>query len=269
MIRSAVLGLGGLGTLSVDAGGINLTASIRVTPAPAILDGNSRMSLAGLAGATAISDAFNLETAGTLNASMTLLGELHFLGFELSGTPEITLRSDDLFSGEAPDFSLAVTGSLGVAGQNLGGTFRFERTAAGNVVRVDGLNLQMGTGGTPIIRAAAIGTAPIAFVLLEEEGQHRLAGVASLRTERVDLSNFHIDSATVTLAFNTSEGTVAEIDGRRVDLPAGPYFRVSGGASVTASTRFRPLCHRDRTPRATPSAVPSYWKPVRSPCPVS
>lgn len=227
------VGLGSLGTLSVDAGGIHLVASIRVTPDPAVLDDNSRISLAGFTGATSVSDAFNLETAGTLEASLTLLGELHFLGFELSGTPEITIRSDDLFSGEAPDFSLAVTGSLGVAGQNLGGTFRFERTATGDVVRVDGLNLQLGTGGTPIIRAAAIGTDSIAFVLLEEEGEHRLAGVASLRTERVDLSNFHIDSATVTLAFNTSEGTVAEIDGRRVDLPAGPSFRVSGGASVT------------------------------------
>ncbi|MHC1765336.1 MAG: SdrD B-like domain-containing protein [Verrucomicrobiia bacterium] len=95
------------------------------------------------------------------------------------------------------------------------------------------MDLQLGVGGTQVFRAGN-DSETLTFALLEESGGYRLAGVASLTvTQELNIPNFRIDGSSLTLAFNTSAGSVSEIGETRVDLPAGPYYRVSGRADLT------------------------------------
>ncbi|MHC1765335.1 MAG: LEPR-XLL domain-containing protein [Verrucomicrobiia bacterium] len=101
---------GSIGSLEVSAGNLDLVASVTVEPDAGVLDAADRITMAGLTDATSVSDAFNLETDGSLRASLTLDGTLTFLGFELTGSATVGIRSDDLFNGQAPEFTLSVAG---------------------------------------------------------------------------------------------------------------------------------------------------------------
>ena len=221
-------------SLNVSNGSVTLSASITATPDASILTANlttgPRIEMATLtninSSVTSTSDAFNYTKTSNLDALFALSGALTGFGFNLSGTTSVHIQSNDLFTGGAPDVTVVVNGSLTVLNETLAGTFTFKKTATETDLEASGvtLNLVLGTGGSAQrVLQATNGSGQ--FVLLGND----LAGTASLTlTQGPNIPGMSLTGTTLNLAFNTSTGAVASIDGNPVNLPAGPYYRVSG-----------------------------------------
>jgi Ca2+-binding RTX toxin-like protein len=224
-------------TINVTGGTIDFEVSVSATPDPSILTGGRTTSatLSSLAAGTIpAADAFNLDESGRVQASLILDVAVSGVGVGFSGLSTVQIQSDNLFSGSDPDLTLVVDGAMKVLGQTLNGVFTLKKTATETVIRAEGvvLDLAVGSGaGQRRILRAEDGRG--AFVVLGEE----VAGTASLTiTQGPDLPNIDISGTSFDLAFNTSGGAVASIDGEEVNLPAGPYYRVSGSGAIALTT---------------------------------
>jgi Ca2+-binding RTX toxin-like protein len=219
-------------TFDVTAWTVNLDASVTATPDDSILTGG-RITLATLSALSPanLSDAFNLEEAGILDASLTLNGSISLPGIAYTGVHRAKIHSGDLFNGRDPDVTLVIDGSLTVLNQSLQGVFTLRKTATETLIEAEQvvLDLKVGVGALERrVLLAENGTAKFLLV-----GGNQLAGTASLTiTQGPNLPNLDISGTSLTLTLNTSSAAVATIDGEAVDLPAGPYYRVAGNAVI-------------------------------------
>lgn len=220
--------------LSASNGTVTLEASVNATPDSSILETNvitgARINAATLAdlasGTIPIGDAFNLQEAGTLNAAFPLTGSLNFLGFTLTGNYVVRMQSDDLMSGLAPEVSLEVNSTLVVMGQTLNGNFTLKNTGTETILEASNVNFQLGAGATRIL---GVSNGSGTFLLLGAD----LAGTMTMDFSLGPaIPNLSLSATNLSLAFNTSIGAVPTINGVPVNLPAGPYFRVSGNATI-------------------------------------
>jgi Ca2+-binding RTX toxin-like protein len=230
-----------VGSLSVTNGSVILAASITATPDASILTANGttgpRIEMATLtniaSSSNSTSDAFNYAKSSSLNANLTLNSVLGGFGFSFTGTSQVQVQSSDLFSGADPAVTVVTNGALKLMGQSLTGVFTFKKTATETDLVASGvtLNLTVGPGsGQRVLQATGSGE-----FLLEGSG---LAGTATLTLAAGSpaipgLSNV---SGTFNLAFNTTGDAITTIDGAAVNLPAGPYYRVSGHGTLALST---------------------------------
>lgn len=216
----------GIQSLSAIGGTVNLTASVTATPDASILTGG-RITQATLAGLNAsnVNDAFNLSNAGTLDAAFPLTGTLNFVGFTLSGTYTVRMQSDDLMN-ETPDVTVDVNSTLTVMGQTLNGSFTLKNNGAETILLASNVNFQLGSDTTRIFSVQnGAGT----FVLLGTDLAGTLTADFNLGPA---IPNLTLSATSLSLAFNTTNGTVPTIDGSNVNLPAGPYYRVSGSVTL-------------------------------------
>ncbi|MCL5098586.1 MAG: M10 family metallopeptidase C-terminal domain-containing protein [Candidatus Omnitrophica bacterium] len=233
---------GGPLSLTVSNGSVNLTASLSATPDDSILSPNaltgpriSAATLSTVAGsATNVADAFNFAKSGSLDALFALNGVLIGYAVNFSGTHTIHIHTDNLFEDTEPDLTMVVNGSIQALNQTITGTFTLKKTATETVLETANatLDLNLGAGGFQkrVLRAEN-GTG--AFLLIGED----FAGTASLTiTQGPDIPNLSLSHTEVNLAVNTSGDSIATIDGGTVNLPAGPYYRVSGHAAVSLTT---------------------------------
>ncbi|GIX50067.1 MAG: hypothetical protein KatS3mg132_261 [Limisphaera sp.] len=232
-------GLGGYGfnfslptgsaALTGSGGSVVLDAFVRAEPDASILTGG-RITAGTLgqlvSGGIAVGDAFNLSKGGTLNAQFPLSGGLTFLGFTLTGSYRVRVESANLFA-EPPKLSLDVNSTLTVMGQTLTGSFTFENTGTETILKATGVSFQLGTGGN---RVLSVQNGSGTFVLLD-------TGLAGVLTLDFDLGpaipGLGMSVTGLTLSLNTSAGAVPTVAGEEVNLPAGPYFRVSGAGTLT------------------------------------
>ncbi|HWW00016.1 MAG TPA: Calx-beta domain-containing protein [Candidatus Acidoferrum sp.] len=228
---------GGPVSMNVTNGSVTLAASITATPDASILTANAttgaRIEMATLtsmaASSTATSNAFNLAKTSSLNASFTLNGNITFGGISLTGTTMVQIQSSDLFSGAAPAVTVVVDSSLTVMGQTLTGTFTFKQTATETDLEATGVTLNLMVGAQRVLQATGSGE----FALVGSG----LAGTLSLTlTQGPNIPGLTLTGTTLNLALNTSSTAVATVDGNAVNLPAGPYYRVSGHATLGLST---------------------------------
>lgn len=240
--RADVTGLSGFaiplappgGPLSLDVvgGEIHLLASITAVPDASILTGG-KITVGALTtlGPGTIVDAFNLVKVGTLDAWMTLDGELTGLFVEYHGLHTLRITSDNLFGEDDPTVSLEIDGYLDAFGQHLEGVFTITKTPTETLVEATDLELNLTIGAGPLAkRLLHLTNGSGKFVLLDGE----MAGTASMTiAEGPDLPSLvEIEGTTINLAINTATTAVATIDGEAVNLPAGPYYRVSGHAII-------------------------------------
>ena len=101
---------GGPLSLNVTNWSVDFDASVTATPDDSVLTGGriTSTTLTNIGNGTInVADAFNLAEAGTVDASMTLTGELDALatgyGVDFTGIHTVRIQSDDLFSGADPD----------------------------------------------------------------------------------------------------------------------------------------------------------------------
>jgi hypothetical protein len=225
---------GGAVSLSVTDGSIELDASVTATPDASILTGGriTAGTLSDIADGTInAGDAFNLDEAGSIDAALTLDGTLSGFAFDFTGTHTTRIQSTELFSGQDPDLTLEIDGTLVVAGQTLNGVFSLKKTATETLIEASdvSLELQAGAGGSAQrVLEATNGSGT--FLILDDE----LAGTASLSLGNGPAhANLDLTGTTLNLVFNSSDETVETIGGTTVDLPAGPFYRVSGTAVIT------------------------------------
>lgn len=233
---------GGPLSLSVTNGTVTLSAAVTATPDSSVLTPNvttgARISGSTLttiaSSATNVSNAFNLSKASSLDAVFTLNGNLTGFAVTFAGITTVEIHSADVLNGSTPDVTVVTNGSLTVLNQTLTGIFTFKKTAtetdllASNVA----LNITIGAGGSQKrVLQAVNGTG--SFVLLGGD----LAGTASLTiAQGPDIPGLTLSGSTLTLALNTSTGAVATVNEAAVNLPAGPYYRVSGHAVLGLAT---------------------------------
>lgn len=219
----------GMQTLSATNGSVNLTASVSAAPDDSILTGGriNVGTLANLANGTiAASDAFNLTKSGTLDATFPLIGTLNFLGFTLTGDYAVRIQDSNLLDAEAPDVTLDVNSTLTVMGQTLNGSFTLKNTGTQTIIEASNVSFDLNAGTTRIL---AVENGSGKFVLLGTE----LAGTLTLDFHLGPvIPNLSLSATNLTLTLNTSAGTVPTIDGEMVNLPAGPYYRVSGNGTL-------------------------------------
>jgi len=224
------------GPLSLDVvnGTFDLEASVTATPDASVQDANGRIrqaTLTGLVGGSpALSDAFNLDEAGTVDASLTLDGALTGFGVTYSGTHTVEIQDSDLFDETDPDLMVKIDGEMGLLGQTLEGIFIFKKTATETIVEASGVRLELTAGaGVAERRILLAENGAGKFLVLDDE----LAGSATLTlTQGPTIPNIDISGTTLNLTLNTSTGAVATIDGVEVNLPAGPYYKVAGHAVI-------------------------------------
>ena len=215
--------------LSGSGGSVLLDAFVRAEPDASVLTGGriTAGTLGQLAsGGIAVGDAFNFSKGGTLNAQFPLSGGLTFAGFSLTGSYRVRVETSDLFA-EPPKLSVDVNSTLVVMGQTLNGSFTFENTGTETILKATGVNFQLGTGGN---RVLSVQNGSGTFVLLD-------TGLAGVLTLDFDLGpaipGLGMSVTGLTLSLNTSAGAVPTVAGETVNLPAGPYFRVSGTGTLT------------------------------------
>lgn len=215
-------------TLNGGGGTVTLTAGVTAVPDASIVSGGwiASGTLTQLAnGSMPVGNAFNLTKAGTLDAAFPLTGSLTFLGFTLTGSYVVRVQSPDLFA-QAPKLSLEVNSTLTVMGQTLTGSFTFENTGTETVLRASNVQFQLGAAGN---RVLSVQNGTGTFVLLGDG----LAGTLTLDFALGPaIPGLSLSASGLTLALNTSAGAVPTIDGVAVNLPAGPYFRVAGTATL-------------------------------------
>ena len=229
-------GLGGFGFsfntpagtqgLSASGGTVNLDASVAATPDDSILTGGriTQATLSSLNGSN-VGDAFNLNNAGTLDAAFPLTGTLNFVGFTLTGGYTVRVQSDDLMN-STPDVTLDVNSDLEIMKQTLHGSFTLKNTGTETIIEASNVNFQLGAGST---RVLSVDNGTGTFVLLGTDLAGTLTADFALGPA---IPNISISATGFNLAFNTSTGAVPTIDGVSVNLPAGPYYRVSGNATI-------------------------------------
>ncbi len=223
--------------LDVTSWSVAFDASVTATPDDSVLTSGriTRSTLTDIASGTInVGDAFNLTHAGTVDASFVLDGALTGFVVNYTGTHTVRIQSDDLFSGTDPDLTIEVDGSMEILGQTLEGVFTLKKTATETVVLAEDVVYEatLGVGGSST-RILRVENGSGKFLILGDE----LAGTATLTiTAGPDLPNIDISGTTLNLAFNTSPTAVSTIDGETVSLPAGPYYRLSGNASIVLTT---------------------------------
>jgi len=232
-------GLGGFGfdfntphghqILSASGGTVALTAAVTATPDAGVLTGGriTSTTLTDIANATiAVGDAFNLNDTGTLHAAFPLTGTLNFLGFTLTGA--YTLKVDDtaLLDADAPDVTVDVNSTLTVQGQTLSGSFTLKNTGTETIIAASGVTFNLGAGSD---RVLSIQNGSGTFVLLGTDLAGTMTMDLNLGPAIPDLT---LSLTGMALLLNTSSGAVPTIDGQTVNLPAGPYYRVSGNGSI-------------------------------------
>ncbi len=221
----------GVQSLSGNGATINLTASVVATPDAGILsDGQITLATLGSLTSANVGDAFNLANTGTLEAVFPLAGNLSFAGFALTGNYAVHIRTDDLFH-VGPELWLEVSsGALSVMDQVLNGGFSLRNTGTATTIEVTGVSFELGAGGQ---RLFSVQNGSGTFLLLGGE----LAGVMTMDLALGPASaNLSLALTGLELRFNTSEGSVPAINGNVVDLPAGPYYRVSGAGLLGVGT---------------------------------
>jgi Ca2+-binding RTX toxin-like protein len=219
----------GMQSLSATNGSVNLTASVTAAPDDSILTGGriNAATLTSLAnGTSAVSDAFNLTKAGTLDAAFPLTGTLNFAGFTLTGNYTVRVQDSDLLDANPPAVTLDVNSTLTVLGQTLTGDFSLKNTGTETIIEATNVSLELNAGTTRIL-SAENGSGK--FVLLGTD----LAGTLTLDFDLGPvIPNLSLSATSLSLALNTSAGAVPTIDGETVNLPAGPYYRVSGNGTI-------------------------------------
>ncbi len=219
----------GAQSLGVTNGTVALEVSVAATPDESVLTGGRITSgtLTNLANGTIqVGNAFNLADAGTLHAAFPFALDLTFLGFSLGGDYVLKIDSDDLLSGEAPDVTMDVNSTLTVNNQVLTGSFTFKNTGTETILKASNVSFNLGAAGN---RVLSIQNGAGTFVLLGSG----LAGTLGMDFHLGPaIPNLTLSLTNLRLDLNTSEGAVPTIDGQAVNLPAGPYFRVSGNGTL-------------------------------------
>ncbi len=233
---------GGPLSLNVTNGSVNLSASVAATPNASILTPNvitgPRINLSTLTAAasnsSSASDAFDFVKAGTLNANFTLTSALTGVGVTFAGVTSVQIQSANILNGAEPDLTIVTNGSLKVLDQSLTGLFTFKKTATETLLEASNVTLDLTLGSGPgQKRVLKANNGSGKFVLLGTD----LAGTVALTiSQGPDIPGLSLAGSTLTLTLNTSSGTVAAIDGATVNLPGGPYFRVSGHAVIGLTT---------------------------------
>ena len=216
-------------SLGVTNGTVALQVSVAAIPDESILTGGRITSdtLTDLSNGTIdVGDAFNLADSGTLHAAFPFALDLNFLGFSLGGDYVLKIDSDDLLSGDAPDVTMDVNSTLTVAGQVLTGSFTFKNTGTETILKASNVTFNLGAGSD---RVLSINNGAGAFVLLGSGLAGTLAMDLNLGPA---IPNLTLSLTNLRLALNTSGGAVPTIDGVAVNLPAGPYYRVSGQGTL-------------------------------------
>ncbi len=158
-----------------------------------------------------VSVAFN-NTGKVLNETLTIPG---------SAGPGVAVD----FTGPNPGAVQLIGGQLGVLGQNLSGNFAFSTDSTGIAIAATGVSLSLGSGAVAITGASGslhIGAGSLAGVI---------AGTVTASVPGVTLGG------TYTLAINTGPAPVSDsvvLGGQTValDLPAGPFLRVTGSQTT-------------------------------------
>ncbi len=233
---------GGPLSLNVTNGSVNLTATVTATPDASVLTNNvvtgPRINAATLSSiassSTNASNAFNLAKTGTLDASFTLSSALTGFAFNFTGVTTVKIQSANILNGADPDVTIVTNGTLKVLNETLSGLFTFRKTATETLLEASGvtLNINLGVGGGAK-RVLQANNGSGKFLLTNGD----LAGSLSLTiTQGPDIPGISISGTSLTLTLNTSSSAVPAIDGVSVNLPAGPYYRVSGNAVIALTT---------------------------------
>ncbi|MCX8155585.1 MAG: hypothetical protein N3J91_03895 [Verrucomicrobiae bacterium] len=232
-------GLGGFGfafntpvgtqTLSASGGTVALATGVTAAPDASVLTGG-RITMATLTnlanGTTPVGNAFNVSTTGTLNAAFPLTGTLSFLGFSLTGAYVVRVQSADIYN-QAPELSVDVNSTLTVMGQNLSGSFTLKNVGTETILQASNVSFQVGSGSS---RVLSVQNGAGNLVVLNSG----LAGTLTLDfATGPAIPNLGLSATGLQVAFNTTTGAVPDINGVAVNLPAGPYFRVTGQGTLT------------------------------------
>ena len=178
--------------------------------------------------------AFN-NTGKVLNETLTVPG---------SSGPGVTVA----FTGPNPGAVQLIGGQLGLLGQTLSGNFAFSTDAAGVSIAATGVSLSLGCGAVSVTGASGllqIGAGGLAGTI---------SGTVALSVPGVSLGG------TYTVSVNTGIAPVSSsvtLGGQTVvlDLPAGPFLRVSGsqttltilGQTLTGDFSFQRATQSDGT----------------------
>lgn len=225
---------GGTSNIAISGGSLMLEASVMAAADASILtsgriEGATLADIAG--GSISVGDAFNLTPGGAADVSFDLASTPAFPALDYSGSRALTLNLTELFGEPDPDFRLAVSGSLMIGGQSLSGTFSFRKAPSGILVQASGVSLELSTGAGATKKRVALFENGSGTFLYNDDG---VAGTASLTlTDGPDHANLSLTGASASLAFNTTDDAISDIDGVTVNLPAGDFLRVSGSLELS------------------------------------
>ncbi|MFM8420583.1 MAG: Calx-beta domain-containing protein [Verrucomicrobiota bacterium] len=224
---------GGLAGFGVSNGSVLVSAAVSAVPDAGVLTGGriTSATLTSLAnGSIPVGNAFNLRDSGTLEALFPFgYQTVNFLGFNLAGQYVLRVASSDLFGGGLPSVTLGVNSTMTLSGQTLSGSFTFLNTGTETILQASNVTFHLGAGPD---RVLSVQNGSGNFVLLGSGVAGTLALDFNLGPA---LPGLTLSLTGLRLAVNTTGGAVASINGVAVNLPAGPYFRVSGNGSVGLS----------------------------------
>ena len=224
---------GGLAGFGVSNGSVLVSAAVSAVPDAGILTGGRLTSatLTSLAnGSIPVGNAFNLQDSGTLEAVFPFgYQAVNFLGFNLAGQYVLRVATNDLLGGSLPSVTLGVNSTMTLSGQTLSGSFTFKNTGTETILQASNVTFNLGAGPD---RVLSVQNGSGNFVLLGSGVAGTLALDFNLGPAIPGLT---LSLTGLRLAVNTTGGAVASINGVAVNLPAGPYFRVSGNGAVGLS----------------------------------
>jgi Ca2+-binding RTX toxin-like protein len=223
----------GLPSFGVTNGSVSASVAVSATPDAGVLTGG-RLRLANLtslaSGALPVGNAFNTTDSGSLHAAFPFGYQLvNFAGFSLAGQYVLHVDTDDLLGGSAPAVTLGVNSTLTLSGQTLSGSFTFKNTGTETILQASNVTFALGAGSSRVLSVQ------------NGSGNLVLLGTGVAGTLTMDLAlgpavpGLTLSLTGLSLAVNTTGGPVASINGVAVNLPSGPYFRVSGNGNVGLS----------------------------------
>jgi len=221
------------GPLSLDVVDYTILfeAAVTATPDPSILDGSDRIPLGTIEqilgiGSPAIdpADAFNLAESGWVDAQFALNGALTGFAFDFAGAHRVRIISPDIFDGTDPDLWIQIDGTLTILDQMLAGEFTIIKNATETYIEAANVSLDLMAGVVRILRVDS-GTG-----LLLIQGDELAGTVSATLADGPDLPNLELAGSAFTLEFNSTGEAIPTINSVPVDLPEGPWFRLSGNA---------------------------------------
>jgi DNA/RNA endonuclease G (NUC1) len=198
------------GTMALDAKvGLSSTGQITESVLTAVVDRT-----------TPVSSVFTPTSEGTFSASLDFSADITgFEDFELHGGGSIAVSTENVFSGDAPDITISVDGTLEAMGQTLEGGFVLHRTGSGEsaqtLIHVEVDTLELTAGGT---RVAHFGNGEGDFVYTSEgiAGSFSidlLAGPNIAGLEMSGTATLHVDTTGEANVFGVSlEGSLTAFD---------------------------------------------------------